>query len=419
MATVFVFNMPYAGHINPCMPVVRELVERGERVVFYSLERYRTWAQDVGAIFRLFPYEEKEVGRALLLMVNWQLHVIERSFPTLYEDLDQLQPSYVMSDYTCLWGRAFARHVGLPLVCLFSTFPGAFDHRPSRRVMFAEVWRSPRLLPDLVRFAWRDYRTARRLGSPRLKTPLGIVQGARGDLNVVLAGEDFHQFSPCPREDYVYVGASIGRRGTSTAPALPPFDERPLVYISLGTCFNKRPDFYRQCIEAFEDGRYQVLISSGIHGAQPQYQMLPPHIHIRQHVDQIDILSRAAVFVTHAGMNSVSESFCAGVPMIAFPQAMDQFAIARYVAASGAGFALSEHDLGARRIRERVDELLNTPGMRQSARRIGDGLRALGGPAKAAQAITGTMRALSDHPRTQRSVETMRLPGFAEARLKG
>src|SRR2546428_7511057 len=118
-------------------------------------------------------------------------------------------------------------------------------------------------------------------------------------------------------------------------------------------------------------------------GAHPRCQMPPPHIHIRQHVDQIDILSRAAVFVTHAGMNSVSESFCAGVPMIAFPQAMDQFAIARYVAAAGAGFELSERDLSARSIRERVDELLNTPGMRQSARRIGDDLRALGGPAKA------------------------------------
>jgi UDP:flavonoid glycosyltransferase YjiC (YdhE family) len=39
---------------------------------------------------------------------------------------------------------------------------------------------------------------------------------------------------------------------------------------------------------------------------------------------QVDILKRASLFITHAGMNSVSESIQYGVPLICVPQYGDQ-----------------------------------------------------------------------------------------------
>jgi hypothetical protein len=230
-------------------------------------------------------------------------------------------------------------------VCVFTTFPGAFDHRPGLRAMLGEVWRSPRLLGAALSFVMLDRRIARRLSVPRLKTPMAIVKRCRGDLNIVMTSANIHTSPAHPASDYHYVGPCVRAAGISDGSPLPARDNRPLVYISLGTCFYRRPEFYRACVEAFSDGAYQVLLAAGASFADCCFERLPTHIHVRDRVDQIAALAQAAVFVTHGGMNSVSESLFAGVPMVVFPQAVDQFALARYVAANGSGRILQPEDV--------------------------------------------------------------------------
>jgi MGT family glycosyltransferase len=387
VGTAFMFNVPYVGHINPCIPLVRELVSRGERVVFYSTERFRAIAEAAGATFRLFPYEETDPGRSLTLMVRWQLRVTEASLPQLQADVLQYQPTYVICDYACVWGQHFARYMKLPLVCVFTTFPGAFDHRPGLRAMLGEVWRSPRLLGAALSFVMLDRRIARRLCVPRLETPMAIVKRCRGDLNIVMTSANIHASPAHPASDYHYVGPCVRSVGMSDGSPLPARDSRPLVYISLGTCFYRRPEFYRACVEAFSDGAYQVVLAAGASFADCCFERLPTHIHVRDRVDQIAALERAAVFVTHGGMNSVSESLFAGVPMVVFPQALDQFALARYVAANGSGMILQPEEVTAARIRQIIDSVAHSRRMRERARELGDEWRSLGGPKRAADVI--------------------------------
>ena len=41
MAKVLFFNLPAYGHMNPTLPLVAELVQRGEHVIYYSSEAFR------------------------------------------------------------------------------------------------------------------------------------------------------------------------------------------------------------------------------------------------------------------------------------------------------------------------------------------------------------------------------------------
>lgn len=43
MSKILVFNVPTRGHINPTLPVVAELVRRGNEVVYYLTEGQRRW----------------------------------------------------------------------------------------------------------------------------------------------------------------------------------------------------------------------------------------------------------------------------------------------------------------------------------------------------------------------------------------
>lgn len=50
------------------------------------------------------------------------------------------------------------------------------------------------------------------------------------------------------------------------------------------------------------------------------------------------VLSKVDAFITHCGMNSVSESLYMAAPMILYPQTGEQCAVARRVTEIGAGY---------------------------------------------------------------------------------
>jgi UDP:flavonoid glycosyltransferase YjiC (YdhE family) len=52
MAKVLFFNLPAYGHTYPTLPLVAELVRRGEHVIYYSSEAFRSAILEAGATFR-------------------------------------------------------------------------------------------------------------------------------------------------------------------------------------------------------------------------------------------------------------------------------------------------------------------------------------------------------------------------------
>ena len=76
------------------------------------------------------------------------------------------------------------------------------------------------------------------------------------------------------------------------------------------------------------------------------------------HVPQLEVLQRAAAFVTHGGMNSVSESSLHGVPVVVIPQMGEQQVIGRRVEELGAGLYVSKAEATAERLRDSVRRLL-------------------------------------------------------------
>ena len=48
------FNIPFHAHINPTLAVVQELVARGDEVVYYLTEKYRSIIEATGATFHCY-----------------------------------------------------------------------------------------------------------------------------------------------------------------------------------------------------------------------------------------------------------------------------------------------------------------------------------------------------------------------------
>ena len=117
-----------------------------------------------------------------------------------------------------------------------------------------------------------------------------------------------------------------------------------LVYISMGTVNNDMMDLYMRCLSALAETDYQVIMSVGNLVSIEEFGVLPENMSVFPHVDQIAVLQQADVFVSHCGMNSVSESLYFGVPLIMLPQTAEQDGVAERVYQLGAGIKLDKSD---------------------------------------------------------------------------
>ena len=379
------FCIPAFGHTNPTIEFARELARRGHDIRYYSFEAFRQLIVATGAAFvpcdRFLPSVSAESERRLKRVSTTEMSV--QSFrttanmdATLARDIEAFHPDLVISDSACFWGKLTAMKHRLPLVCSTTTF--AFNSYSSKYMQ-----QSPGELADILLGLPRLNREAKKLaalGYP-VKSALEIVQNDNDTDTVVYTSP---RFQPCSETfdaaHYRFVGPCV----RDVAPEAKN-DNRPLVYISLGTVINDRPDFYRTCVEALKDAPVEALIACGKDFDPGQLAPLPGNIRIEPSVDQMAVLARTRLFVTHCGMNSASEGLYMAVPELLYPQTGEQRAVARRVEEMGAGRMLPEADArDPRKLRALVMQALGDRALAKAASDLRDDLRACGGASAAA-----------------------------------
>ena len=112
---------------------------------------------------------------------------------------------------------------------------------------------------------------------------------------------------------------------------------------------------------------------------------------VLRYAPQLEILARASLTITHAGLNTVMQSLLFGVPMIALPITHDQPAIAARVAASGAGEVFPIRNLTASVLREAVKRVFRDENYRTRARELSESVKRAGGVERAATIVEGVL----------------------------
>ena len=83
---------------------------------------------------------------------------------------------------------------------------------------------------------------------------------------------------------------------------------------------------------------------------------------------QLELLKRASVCITHAGLNTVLEALAQGVPQVAIPVTNDQPGVAARIADKKTGLVAPLKELTAPGLSRLVDEVLTDPTFRDNAR---------------------------------------------------
>ena len=385
MSRIVFFSIPGHGHTNPTLGVVRELTTLGHEVWYYSYEPFRSVIEAAGARFlpcdvydseqKLTPEDRSRLGGDLAFSTEILVDTTLALDAPVCRDMEQLQPDCIVADSMAIWGKMIARKLGIPFVSSTTTF--AFNQH-SAKILKQD---RPGLLSTLRSMPKvnRQIRRLQQQGYP-VKTILDLIANDNETHTIVYTSPEFQPCSETFSDCYAFVGPSI-------RPVAEPFQKTRdrLIYISMGTVNNDLPALYRSCIDAWKDSPHQILLSVGDLVDPTLLGNLPNHIEVRPRVDQIAVLEQADVFVTHCGMNSVSESLWFGVPMVLLPQTPEQGGVAARVEQLGAG--LRPKQVTAAALHSAVEQVLNTPDYRQSAEDIAAGFRKCSGPRGAAEKI--------------------------------
>jgi UDP:flavonoid glycosyltransferase YjiC (YdhE family) len=87
---------------------------------------------------------------------------------------------------------------------------------------------------------------------------------------------------------------------------------------------------------------------------------------------QIELLKRATLTITHAGLNTALESLARGVPMVAIAIGYDQRGVAARIAHHGVGEFVAVEDLDADRLRTLIQRVLTISSYGERARYFRD-----------------------------------------------
>ncbi len=393
MSRVLLFNIPAHGHTNPTLPLVKELVRRGERVAYYSSDSFRNVIEDAGAEFRSYRsgvrFDSQGIDKNIFVNAGMVLEFARLLLPGILEDLErrgEAKPDYVIHDSMCVWGKFIARILAVPAVTSVTMF--AFGTRPAL-ASFTFVRSLVKMFlggfSGVARWlkAARDIHRQYRLNTFDLKD----VFTNREPLNIVYTSRLFQPSADAFDERFRFVGPLVAPHRETFDLPLDEADDRPVVYVSLGTIVNEAERFYKMCMAALGPEPVRVVMSVGGRTDIPSLGAMPGNFIVRGRVPQVEVLRRASAFLTHAGMNSVAESLLARVPLVLFPQTAEQAMVARQVEHLGAGVRLHTVGLTRERIRDAVREVLGNPSYREGAGRIAESFESAGGCERAADDI--------------------------------
>jgi MGT family glycosyltransferase len=421
MARLGAFCFPGSGHINPMTALCRALELRGHRVVLFGIADTESRVRAAGIEFFQIGVKDYPAGtlKALddrlgqlsgMAAMRFTLERVKNTARMTFRDspdaIREARVDALLIDETDMSGSV-AEHLGVPFVSI-AIVPPFLDDDGVPPFYFG--WPAGR--DWLSRFKNRMARRlltmitkplARLLNAQRAEWGLKPMSRPTDSLSRIAQVAQLPralEFESAEQLDILhYTGPWVN--AAQRPPVAFPWEKldggaggRPLVFASLGTLQNGMEPVFRTIAEACAGLPLQLVLSLGGGMEAEQLGTLAGDPLVVRFAPQLELIKRAHIVITHAGINTALETLHEGVPMVMIPLGNDQPGVAARVAARGAGIVVPRKKLSADRLRRAVQLVLDEPSHRERAQELGRKMREIDGPAMAAEIIE---RALELH----------------------
>lgn len=336
----FVFlTIPAFGHINPMLPIMAELVKQGHKVIVYNNLEFEGLIHKTGAEFKLPPFrielpDFKEFKDSFKIAER-SLEVTKIATTALINVFKKDRPNCIIHDSLSPWSKIVSQYLKIPAIALV----------PSMAINQSVLLKSKinieiffEMISKLKRFI-NIYRQFKEIYTKYgIKIPsIFDIFSSKENLNIVFTSRSIQIEESSFKSDYKFIGPSICKRNEQLLDEKLFEKKSKIIYISLGTIYNDDINFYKICFNIFRNTENKVFMSIGKDIKRSDLGKIPDNFYVGEYLPQLQILEKADLFLTHGGMNSINESLYYGVPMIIFPQMLEQKANAYRIEEIGAG----------------------------------------------------------------------------------
>lgn len=386
MAKFVFLSIPLRSHANPTFPIVRELIERGEEVTYYLTEPFKQAIEATGAKFCSYESQIEQINKTATTsgkLVGLPMYMLDEALFVIPQILDAIraeQPDCIVYETMCLTGRLIAEILGVPAVNFRMVF--AFSKRLSD-IFRANASQDPEGMQTF------QAAMAKACAIYHVRPfHIGSIFTHEEALNIVTIPRAFQFDGESFGKNFCFVGSAIAPREEDKDFPFEQLENQPVLYISHGTVFNNKPDFFNHCIAAFADTPWKVVMSIGNTVDRQKLAPIPTNFIVRTYVPQLEILKYAKLCITHGSMTTIIEAFAQAVPLVVIPQSTSDVTVnAIRVDELGLGVMLSEKTLTAEALRTAVTRISNDPAFYARTLQMQQEIQEAGGYPRAASVL--------------------------------
>ncbi|MEU1981359.1 macrolide family glycosyltransferase [Nocardia sp. NPDC019395] len=381
-AHIAMAGVPAVSHILPSLEIIRELVARGHRVTYANTPAVADLITATGAELvpcdSTLPTEDNTWPDDPIAAMSLFLDNAIQALPQLRAAYDHDPADLYLYDIGAYAARALAETQNRPLLQLSPTYV-AWSGYDSE--IAAQLWQLPGADTYRERFAqWLTDTGA-------TTTDVDTFSGRPARVLALIPRAMQPHAEQVDTGAVTFVGPCFGERAARDTWTRPDGAGNVLL-ISLGSAYTRQPEFYRRCLAAFGNlPGWHVVLQIGKYTDRAELGDIPDNVEVHSWVPQLAILEQADAFVTHAGMGGSSEGLFTGMPMIAVPQAAEQFGNADRLVELGVAQRIDTGDATPETLRTALLELVSDPEVAARSARLRADARAEGGTQRAADLI--------------------------------
>ncbi len=411
MSHIGILSPVASGHLNPMTTLGHELKNRGHQMTLIGPLDAQASAQDAGIGFKPIVTKSMPLGSVQshlshlgdlegLSALRYTIELFKQGTILNLREVPQALKSenveLLLIDQTLIEGSTIAEHLQIPFITVCSAlmlnrdpdippFNTGWAYNPSLlgRLRNQLAYSLLTQLTKPIRQVVSSYR--QKWGLPAYSHP----NQAYSSLAQLCQQPPSFEY-PRQRLPRHFHFTGPYSRITSRKPVPFPFEQlsgKPLIYASLGTLQNRLIDVFSQIADACADLEAQLVISLGGSFDKADLPPLPGSPIVVRYAPQLELLKRATLCITHAGMNTTLECLAEGVPMVAIPIANDQPGVAARIKWSGTGEVVPLKSLTTHKLRHALNKVLNDPTYRQQALGVQQDIEQAGGVARAAEIV--------------------------------
>jgi zeaxanthin glucosyltransferase len=401
-----------SGHLNPMTTLGRELQRRGHEVTVVARADGRAKARQAGLGFVLVGEREfpegamgkltAQLGRLSgLKAMRFTVELLRRTAATLLREApDAIRAAKIdalLVDQVVPAGNTVAETLGVPLVTVCNALAINVDPILPPAVMpwrFARgFFASARNRTGNAVLHWLAMPVIAEINTYRAEHSLRLLgYGSLGEGPALAFVAQQPAFFDYPREAlpdcFHYSGPWHDPIGGGEPTDFPweKLDGRPIIYASMGTLQNRLWEIFAIFAKACAGLDAQLVLSLGSRDQAPDGALAGAPV-VVPFAPQIELLKRATLAITHAGLNTALESLSQGVPMVAVPITNDQPGVASRLEWLGVAEVVAPSRLSVPRLGAAIERVLREPAYRENAGRYQREIARLNGLARAADIV--------------------------------